>query len=263
MNEQWCELGGACRERSGLLSAPLAFSAPKRLCGPALRPLLSPQSERSCSSLHLHGSPASISAPPLPCMPSYLRLPFSGLIGSAWSPQPHSSSNSHGSLLQLAAECGMVPLPALPPPKGPTPSRSCCVGGWGAGAPQTPGGGGTPGVMIPLFPAFTNEPAISVSGLGSVWGNSRVLLIIHINPPFLPPLSPFPLFPVFCLPLRPPGRSSHTSTGPCLLLPRAPSPWKLRQLSSTKGGLGWHGGTRVQPGGASRMVLPGACCLPE
>ena len=62
--------------------------------------------------------------------------------------------------------CSVLHVPPLPSsPAGPTPSRSCVWGGVGGQGHHEPLGWRGTGGIIPLFPAFTNEPAIFVSGL--------------------------------------------------------------------------------------------------
>lgn len=123
--------------------------------------------------LHLCSSP-----PPLPCMPSHRWLPFSLACSECLLPDP-------ALLTRMGPSCsGCSVWHVLPSsPAGPTPSRSF-MGGIGGQGYQEPLGWRGQGNCSPV-PAFTNEPAIFVSGLICL-REQLVLLILNHPPPCLP-----------------------------------------------------------------------------
>lgn len=146
----------------------------------------------------LHSSLASIFAlPHLPCpacLLTYWPL-FSGLLGQCLLLHP-------ALLTCMGPSCSGCSvwhaLPSSPPPLLAPPLPEASWGGWGAGASRTPGVEGGRGI-IPLFPAFTNEPAIFVSGLICLREQSG-----FTNPSHLPP----------CLPQTPSSSPSVSTSSP-------------------------------------------------
>lgn len=177
-------LGRPRRGRSEVNVPSLSFSTHRCLCpgGVASSPLLL-RKEGSFSSLQPHSSSASISARPDLPRPACLSPVAASSRLSRWAWPPPWLSNLHVCLLQWPFCVARRPLPSSPPPRRPHTLPEAARGGWGAGASQTPRVEGDRG-LTPLFPAFTNEPAIFVSGLICL-REQLGLLICHL-PPCLP-----------------------------------------------------------------------------
>lgn len=176
----WVALGeeGLRRRSLPFPSQPIDVSV---LGGGLLSP---PPPEGSFSFLHPHSPSASISARPIsPGLHALSPVAASSRL-SCWAWPPPWLSNLHVSLLRRLFCVARRP-PALLPrlPRRPDTLPEAARGGWGAGASQTPRVEGDRGIT-PLFPAFTNEPAIFVSGLICL-REQLGLLICHL-PPCLP-----------------------------------------------------------------------------